>query len=107
MSQVLGLDALDRKLKTFDETFRQYLEQRIPEELKITQQEAADLVPVDEGVGQVVRFVERLDVAPLPTGDEERPLTQAAPLIPGFDDEASFYELEFLVTTPLVLEKQA
>jgi pimeloyl-ACP methyl ester carboxylesterase len=31
---------------------------------------------VDEGVGQVVRFIERLDVAPLPTGDEERPLTQ-------------------------------
>ncbi|MGF1648334.1 MAG: alpha/beta hydrolase [Kineosporiaceae bacterium] len=30
----------------------------------------------DQGVSQVVRFVERLDAAPLPTGDEERPLTQ-------------------------------
>ncbi|MGF1663258.1 MAG: alpha/beta hydrolase [Kineosporiaceae bacterium] len=30
----------------------------------------------DQGVSQVVRFVERLDAAPLPTGDEDRPLTQ-------------------------------
>jgi pimeloyl-ACP methyl ester carboxylesterase len=30
----------------------------------------------DQGVSQVVRFVERLDAAPLPTGDDERPLTQ-------------------------------
>jgi pimeloyl-ACP methyl ester carboxylesterase len=30
----------------------------------------------DQGVSQVVRFVEGLDAAPLPTGDEDRPLTQ-------------------------------
>lgn len=31
---------------------------------------------VDDGVGQVARFLGRLDVSPLPTGDEDRPLTQ-------------------------------
>jgi pimeloyl-ACP methyl ester carboxylesterase len=32
---------------------------------------------IDSGVEQVVRMIRRLDVAPLPTDDEERPLTQS------------------------------
>jgi len=31
---------------------------------------------VDQGMSQIAEFVDRLDVAPMPTDDEERPLTQ-------------------------------
>lgn len=52
MSGVFGVVELNDKLKSFDEYFVEHMNRNIGDEMLALQKEAAELVPVDEGIGR-------------------------------------------------------
>lgn len=68
--QLSSPESLTEQVIGFEVALRSFVEDCLPRD------DCPLTGSVDDGVGQVVSFVERLDFAPLPTADPDRPLTQ-------------------------------